>query len=261
MKAVDTGTRVDLKSILFLTDFSQPSEAALPFAIAIAREFAATIHALHVLIPQPYLYMTPQTIPVAIEAQEENAQAEIQRVEAQLTGVPHDVTVVRGVDIWSALEHAIARCSADLIVLGTHGRTGAEKLLLGSAAEEIFRQARVPVLTIGPAVCNGIHNAARFNRVLFATDFSAESLAATRFAVSLAEENQARLVLLHVIRDLGAEAKLSPEAHSVANVMYRLHGLVPKDAELWCRPEAVVEYGEPAERILEAAKPSLRLKK
>ena len=176
MKAVDTGTRVNLKSILFLTDFSQPSEAALPFAIAIAREFAATIHALHVLIPQPYLYMTPQTIPVAIEAQEENAQAEMQRVEAQLTGVPHDVTVVRGVDIWSALEHAIARCSADLIVLGTHGRTGAEKLLLGSAAEEIFRQARVPVLTIGPAVRNGIHNAARFNRVLFATDFSAESL-------------------------------------------------------------------------------------
>ena len=71
MKAVDTGTRINLKSILFLTDFSQPSEAALPFAIAIAREFAATIHALHVLIPQPYLYMTPQTIPVAIEAQEE----------------------------------------------------------------------------------------------------------------------------------------------------------------------------------------------
>ena len=254
MKAVDTGTRVNLKSILFLTDFSQPSEAALPFAIAIAREFAATIHAQHVLIPQPYLYMTPQTIPVAIEAQEENAQAEMQRVEAQLTGVPHDVTVVRGVDIWSALEHAIARCSADLIVLGTHGRTGAEKLLLGSAAEEIFRQARIPVLTIGPAVRNGIHNAARFNRVLFATDFSAESLAATRFAVSLAEENQARLVLLHVICDLGSEPKLSPEAHSVANVMYRLYGLVPKDAELWCRPEAIVEYGEPAERILEAAK-------
>ena len=136
MKAIDTGTRINLKSILFLTDFSQPSEAALPFAIAIAREFAATIHALHVLIPQPYLYMTPQTIPVAIEAQEENAQAEMQRVEAQLTGVPHDVTVVRGVDIWSALEHAIARCSADLIVLGTHGRTGAEKLLLGSAAKK-----------------------------------------------------------------------------------------------------------------------------
>jgi nucleotide-binding universal stress UspA family protein len=83
MKAVDTGTRINLKSILFLTDFPQPSEAALPFAIAIAREFAATIHALHVLIPQPYLYMTPQTIPVAIEAQEENAQAEMQRVEAR----------------------------------------------------------------------------------------------------------------------------------------------------------------------------------
>ena len=253
MKVADTGTRINLKSILFLTDFSQPSEAALPFAIAMARQFEATIHALHVLTPQAYLCMTPQTIPIVIEAQEESAQAEMQRVEAQLTGVPHDVTVVRGVDIWSALEHAIARCSADLIVLGTHGRTGADKLVLGSTAEEIFRQATVPVLTIGPAVRNGIHNAARFNRVLFATDFTAESLAATRFAVSLAEEDQARLVLLHVIRNLGSEAKISPEAYSVANVMYRLYGLVPKDADLWCRPEAVIEYGDPSQRILEAA--------
>jgi len=246
MKAVDTRTRINLKNILFLTDFSQPSEAALPFAIAIAREFASTIHALHVLIPQPYLYMTPETIPLAIEAQEENTQAEMQRVEAQLTGLPHEATVVRGVSIWPALEHAMA--STDLIVLGTHGRTGAQKVLFGSVAEEIFRRARVPVLTIGPGLRKRTHNGARFNRVLFATDFTPESLAATRFAVSLAEEHQARLLLLHVIGDSESEG------HSVANVMYRLSELLPKDAEFWCRPEAVVEYGEPAERIVEAAK-------
>ena len=252
MNPLDTGTRISLNSILFLTDFSEPSEAALPFAIAIAREFGATIHALHVLIPSPYL--TPSTVPVMVELQEENAESKMQRVEAQLTGVPHDAALVRGTDIWSAVEQNIARCSADLIVLGTQGRTGAEKLLLGSVAEEIFRQATIPVLTIGPAVRNGIHNGARFNCVLFATDFSAESAAATPFAVALAEENQARLALVHVIPNLGSGAKLSPEAHSVANVMYRLHGLISEDVELWSRPEAIVEYGDTAERILEAAK-------
>jgi nucleotide-binding universal stress UspA family protein len=253
MKAIET-TRVTLKNILFLTDFSEPSEAALPFAVAIAREFGATIHALHILVPSPYIYTSPGTSSISIAAEEDNAQVEMQHVEARLAGVPHELIVRREVGIWPALERAIADCSADLIVLGTHGRTGAQKLFLGSAAEEILRRVQVPVLTIGPGVRNGTHNGAHFQRVLFATDFTSESVTAARYAVSLAEENQARLILLHVVRGFEADAKTSPKDRSVANIMYRLYSLTPKDAELWCRPEAVVEHGEPAARILEAAK-------
>jgi nucleotide-binding universal stress UspA family protein len=253
MKTVGRGARIALKNILFLTDFSEPSEAALPFAVAIAREFGATVHALHVLLPEPYVYTAPETVAVVIEAQEENAQAEMQRVEGQLEGLPHEVTVARGAGVWPALEQAIAGCSADLIVLGTHGRTGAEKLLLGSVAEEIFRRAQVPVLTIGPWARKGIHNGAHFHRVLFATDFTPDSLAAVPYAISLAQENQARLILLHVTRPRDPDAEYRPDEPSVANALYELHELVPKDAELWCRPEAVLEYGEPATRILEAA--------
>ena len=112
----------------------------------------------------------------------------MQRVESQFAGLSHDAAVVRSVGIWPALEKAISDCNADMIVLGTHGRTGAQKVLLGSAAEEIFRRARVPVLTIGPSVRKNIHNGAHFNRVLFATDFTPESLAAAPYAVSFAEE-------------------------------------------------------------------------
>jgi nucleotide-binding universal stress UspA family protein len=177
----------------------------------------------------------------------------MQRVEAQLTGVPHEVTVVQGVGVWPELEEAIAGCSADLIVLGTHGRTGAQKLLLGSVAEEIFRRSRAPVLTIGPWVRHGVHNGAHFNRVLFATDFTPESLAATPYAISLAQENQALLILLHVIHEREQQIKGQPSETSIANVMHRLLELVPKHAEFWCRPEQVVEFGEPAERILQAA--------
>ena len=254
MKTVETGARIALKNILLLTDFSEPSEAALPFAVAVAREFGATVHALHVLLPEPYVYATPDALAVAIKAQEENAQAEIQRVEAQLTGVAHDVAVVREVGVWPALEQGIAACGADLIVLGTHGRTGAQKLLLGSVAEEIFRRSRVPVLTIGPWARNGIHGAAHFHNVLFATDFTPDSLAAVPYAVSFAQEYQARLTLLHVIRIRDSQAEFQERERSVANTMHELHELVPKDAELWCRPETVVEYGETATRILEAAK-------
>lgn len=254
MNTAGTGARIALKSILYLTDFSEPSQAALPFALAIGREFGATIHALHVLTPTPLICAVPETTAVAIEAQEEFAEAEMQRVETQLEGLPHEAVIMRGFGVWPALEQAIADSHANLLVIGTHGRTGAQKLLMGSVAEEIFRRSPVPVLTIGPWARRELHNAAHFHRVLYATDFSTESLAAAPYAISLAQENEARLILLHVVHDHGHEIESPQNVASVANLMYELHEIVPKDAELWCRPEGVVEYGEPAARILEAAK-------
>jgi nucleotide-binding universal stress UspA family protein len=246
--------RISLKNILFLTDFSEPSEAALPFAISIARAYGAKVHGFHVLLPTPSVYMTPELTVTAIEAEEENAQANLERLESQLAGVQHESSVERGIGVWPSVERAIKDSHIDLVVLGTHGRTGARKLLLGSVAEEIFRRSTIPVLTIGPGVHTQAHNDARFRCVLFATDFSPHSLAAWPYAVSLAQENQARLVLLHVVSEgkisgaemLGEVPKGSP--------LSRLNALLPKEAELWCRPEAAVEYGDPAARILEEAK-------
>jgi nucleotide-binding universal stress UspA family protein len=249
-----TGTRIALKNILYLTDFSEASQAALPFAVAMAREFGGTIHALHVMMPEALTYMSPDTIGIAIEAQEEAADAGMRRVGAQLNGAAHDVSVMRAASVWQAVEQAIADCETDLIVLGTQGRTGVPKLLMGSIAEEIFRRSPVPVLTIGPWARGGAHNAAQFHRVLFATDFSAEAVAASGYAISLAEEHAARLILLNVIHERVPDSDAGRVQTSVAHVMYELHEIVPQNAELWCRPEAVVEHGDPAARILEVAR-------
>jgi nucleotide-binding universal stress UspA family protein len=175
MKTAGANTRVTLKNVLFLTDFSEPSEAALPFAVAIAREYGAKVHALHVLTPTPYVYSTPDWTVATIGRPEESAQAEIARVGAQLAGLPHETMIERGFEVWPTLEQAMGRCEADIIVLGTDGRTGAQKFILGSVAEEIFRRSSVPVVTIGPGAHSGTHNGAEFHRVLFATDFTPES--------------------------------------------------------------------------------------
>jgi len=249
----ELGTRVALKNILFLTDFSEPSQTALPFALALAREYGAVIHALHILLPEPYSYATPETTAAALDAQEDTAREEMQRVDAELSGLPHQVTLVRGVSVWEQVEQAIRDTDADVIVLGTHGRTGAQRLLLGSVAEEIFRHSEVPVMTIGPGVRKGMHSGARFRRVLFPTDFSAESLAGAPYAISLAQENEARLTLLHVVPAPKRESETALAAAAVSVAMHRLHDMVPPEAELWCRPETVVEFGEAAEQILRTA--------
>jgi nucleotide-binding universal stress UspA family protein len=235
-----------------LTDFSQPSEAALPFAVSVAREYGAKVYAFHVLIPAVYTYTTPETAAVALEAQEDDAQANMQRVNAQLTGLAHETVVERNTGVWPAVEAAIKEYAIDLIVVGTHGRTGAQKLLMGSVAEEIFRRSHVPVLTIGPSEKHGAHRGARFHHVLFATDFSEDSLAAASYALSMAQENEARLTLLHVMKEPEVSDKAAEDRISSAN--FRLHEIVPQAAESWCRPDAVVRFGTAAERILDLAK-------
>jgi len=240
MTTIQLGTRIALKNILYLTDFSTSSAVALPFAIAIAHSHGAGVHALHVLTPP-----IPEACRDAIRADEELANAEMLKVDAQLTGVEHDTAVMRSADLWSALEPFVKGNKVDLIVLGTHGRTGLQKLLLGSFAEEIFRRSSVPVLTVGPSVRKSAHASSHFRSVLFATDFSAPSSAAAPLAISLAEENGADLVLLNVMPE--------SDTRDRAVVLAHLFDLVPNDARLQCQPFAVVHYGNAADRILQTA--------
>lgn len=244
---------VQLKNLLYVTDFSQASEAALPFAIALARRYDATVHALHVLTPTPYGGGGFALSGVAFEAETEAALAAMQQVETQLTNVKHHVLLERAVDVWAGVEQVTQDTAADLIVLGTHGRTGAERLLLGSVAEYIFRRSPLPVLTVGPAVRTSTHRGGRFHRILFATDYSPASLAAAPYAVSLAENNDARLLLLHVAPRIEAGKNDRKSDQSVAELIQGLYDTVPANVQLSVPAEVAIQYGDPADRIIEAA--------
>lgn len=240
MTTTQVGTRIRLNNILYLTDFSDSSGVALPFAIVIARNYGATVHALHVLTPA-----IPEACSKAIHADEDLANAEMRKVSLRLADVAHDATVTRGAALWPVLEAVISRDNIDLIVVGTRGRTGFQKLLLGSVAEEILRRSTVPVLTIGPDISKSASADGHFRSVLFATDFSASSLSTTPFAISLAEETQAELVLLNVL----PQSDLTHHAVALA----RLMDLLPSDSRMQCQPIAIVRYGEAADCILETA--------
>lgn len=253
MTTMQANKRIVLKNILFLTDFSESSATAIPFATSIARAYGSVVHALHVLLPSAYTYMTPDVAGTLLDDQEDRARAEMQRVESELVGLPRETIIERGSAVWPVLSQVLKEREVDLIVLGTHGRTGAQKLPLGSSAEEVFRRARVPVLTIGPAVKTGAHSGGKFRCVLFATDFNAVSVVAAPYAISLAQENQARLILLHVLPTPKPGKAARPVEPSVAEAMHQLELLVPQDAELWCRLEPTVSHGEPGREILATA--------
>jgi nucleotide-binding universal stress UspA family protein len=246
-------SRIDVRNILFLTDFSEPSDVALPYATSLARGYRAQVLALHVLLPKPSDHATVEQGAAYLDSMEQRAAASMARVDSQLAGVKHETITLYDSSLWSAVRKFIDDGKADLIVTGTHGRTGVRGFLDGSVAEEIFRRADVPVLVVGPLAPGESHEAGRFHRVLFATDFSPESEHAGPFAVSIAEENESKLLLLHVLRERRPTSPRPDVSDSVANVMHLLNAIVPSDAQFWCRPEAAVRFGDPAAAILEAA--------
>jgi nucleotide-binding universal stress UspA family protein len=251
MKAVQARTRIALKNILFATDFSTAAHAAVPFAIQIARRYGAKVYGIHVNRFDDYTSATPNAWAAMAEAREREIKEQTQLLEKELKGIEHEVVIGEG-NVWEAVSNLIQQKQIDLIVIGTRGRTGFEKVFLGSVAEGILRQAPCPVLTVGPHVTLQPEKAAEMREILYATDLATDFPAAAPYAISLAQENQAHLALLYVIENPKTGELVQPTQVAEAKVR-KLRELVPQEADLWCVPKYFVEQGIPAEKILEAA--------
>src|SRR5262249_15844602 len=131
--------RVILRNILYATDFSRAAENALRYAGALAKSFGAKLYALHVQEPENYA-LPPELWRSAEQARQEQMQALRNTMTLAFPGVWSDAIVGEG-GLWSALALTVEKHQIDLIVLGTRGRTGVGKLVLGSQAEEILRRA------------------------------------------------------------------------------------------------------------------------
>jgi nucleotide-binding universal stress UspA family protein len=251
MKAVAVRNRIQIKNILYATDFSQTAAAALPFAAEIAQRFGAKLYAVHAKTPENYALPVTEVWPVANALVERETQELRATLHSKFPTVESDVLIGEG-GVWAVVEAAAEEKKADLIVLGTSGREGIGKFILGSVAEDILRRAMCPVLTVGPHAPNNPPREAKFKRIVYATDFGYGSAFAAAYAVALAQEHQAHLTLLHVIDHPKAGELVGPEELEAAAIE-RLRSLVPGEAELWCEPRTMVRHGAVSEKILEVA--------
>jgi len=255
-----------LRNILFATDFSPVSEIALPYATAICRRFGGTLHAAHVLSDASLLLMAGGVDYVSMGTLYEDAQNEAMDKLKQLSASYGDIAhcnYVRHGQVWTNLALLVEENKIDLIVVGTHGRTGFGKLLLGSVAEDILRHAPCPVLTVGPnipdygrmPVFSGKERdlapiELELRQIVFATNFAQNAALVAQSAVSLAEEFRARLTLLHVMEDY---TQLGSRPGPIEDSMRRLRELIPEKLALQYLPEPLVEFGSAPERILKIA--------
>jgi nucleotide-binding universal stress UspA family protein len=196
---------MEIRSILCPTDFSEFSRHAFDHALAIAKLYHSTITLLHVCpvtpgaVYAPGIGVAPASLltvadrDVALAAMHRFAEMEAGR------GASLAFAVAEGNPANEILEHARTMGSS-LLVMGTHGRSGFERLLLGSVTEKVLRKASCPVLTV-PRRAPDVVPApgAWFKTILCAVDFSESSSEALTYAISLADQSGGRLTVVHVI--------------------------------------------------------------
>jgi nucleotide-binding universal stress UspA family protein len=257
--------KVSFRRILFATDFSEASQRALPYAIAIARHYGSAISIVHALGREPRISVPLEATPRELDRPLIEAEREMKQLakDVHLSEILHSTTVAHG-PVWDVLASIIQREKIDLLVVGTHGRGGVKKLVLGSVAEQVLRRALCPVLTIGKNVALG---GLPFQSILFATDFGRPATHALPYAVSLAEEYGSELTLLHMVPPtpvlqvgLGAFAPAPYAAEELGEwqdaarklAARKLHQLAVPETRLAHKPEYVVGSDFVPEGILEA---------
>jgi nucleotide-binding universal stress UspA family protein len=249
------------RSILIATDFSEASEKALRYSLALARFYGSKLRLAHVVSSLGLTMAGPDAIAACEEAASREA-ADLEHSLIQtgaLAGIQHKFIVRQG-ELWPELREIIRQERTDLLVVGTHGRHSLAKLLFGSIAEQIFRQADCPVLTFGPHTDGRpwFGTSSTHRTFLFATDFGPASLHGLPQAIAAANQFAAKLAFLSIVPAAPSstdEALTDWQEDARMRTLQQLAELAD-DAGLDLRPELYAEFesGRPVSgKILETA--------
>ncbi len=255
--------RVQLKRIICATDFSDVSKRAIPYAVAIADEYKAKLYVCHIVsLPSTAAY--GEILFDLVDNQKREVAYAHQQIKEMLQG--HEIEWEPLVQIGhtaDTITQLAEDVQADLVVAATHGRSGIKRLVLGSVAERLIRILPCPMLIIPPPQPPAVDAKLpefKPDKILIGCDFSAVSLLAFQLGLSLAQEFQAELHLVHVIappvyrnyNKASSEGdETSPELRRFLNE--RLEKMLPEDARNWCRAQTVLLEGKPDEKLIEYA--------
>jgi nucleotide-binding universal stress UspA family protein len=259
---------IEIRRILCPIDFSDYSRRALDHAIAIARWYEATVTVLHVFSTAPVAAAGPGSVvlqPIVLTAVDRGQLLADTKAFAETESAPGitiEAEVREGNTAAEILEQATSM-KADLLVIGTHGRSGFERLLLGSVAEKVLRKASCPVMTVPRRLPDAVPaGPVLYKRILCPVDFSESSLHALKYAISMAQEADGRLTVLHVVAH---EFEYEPDiAYATSmriddflkqreEVLRRRLQEIIAGAPEFCTVESLITRGKPRSEVLRVA--------
>lgn len=254
---------IEFKQIICPVDLSDSSVRAFAHAAAIAQWYDAQLTVLHVVPTFEPIQMRGDLgdpVRVITPMPREQVLEEMSRTLNLAAVSPRATPIAEAGDPQSTIiDQAISK-KADLIVMGTHGRRGFKRLLLGSVTEAVLREAPCPVLTV-PQAPASVSEAVTFKRILCPIDFSPSALQALGFALDLARQADGRVTLLHVVEWLAEEEPRAsthfsvPEyrRYMVEDAQERLRNLVADESRTWVEIDDLVVFGRAHREILRSA--------
>ncbi len=255
---------VEFKRILCPVDLSELSVRTLAYAGAIASRYDAHLTALHVVPSFTGMDVQTGLEPVSLVypvSRDEVLEQLRQTVAAAGLGEGTVALMAEAGEAAATVVDQALATRADLLVMGTHGRSGFDRFFLGSVTEKVLRKAPCPVLTVPPHAPATPPAEVALRTILCPVDFSAAALEAFGFALDLARRSDASVVLVHAIEFLAEEEPLEtahfnvPEFRSylLTDARQRLESLVSGEPRLNRGVRTVVVVGRAHHGILHIA--------
>ena len=274
--------RIQPQKIMCAMDFSDYSSTILSYSVALCKEFCAKLFLCHVVMEVPIILGTSDTSLDPLELQNLHNQAAFENLEkmAKDLPVPHELIIAKG-DAADEITRIAKKEKIDIVVTATQGQSAMTRLLIGSVTEKLIKTIHCPLFilhtqkhTFTPSPNHGI----KIDKILVGCDFSPDSRLAFDYGISLAQEFQASLHLVHVIKptealDLkqdnslditpGDYYRLTASRHYLEmppekrqdklrkireiknRLTQQLHRMVPEESRHWCTPETILLDGEP----------------
>lgn len=239
----------EIRSVVVSTDLSEASVAPLRYARLLADKFGASLTVTFsdvTTYPVDMFADSPVVFAAAVDEEHEKLRREIEtRVREWLGGRPYEVLVVAGQPAGMILHVAQMR-HADLIVMGTHGRRGWRRALLGSVAEAVLHSTSVPVLTVGSRLREQTPAIRKIVCPVNLTDVARDAL---KFATQLAAAFDAELVVLHAIEEDG-RSRLAADEERMRHEA-RVRNWIDAGTQGLCSYRELVLRGSAAARVLD----------
>ena len=239
------------KFILCPTDFSELATLALRYGMRLANCFGAQLMILYAdpFSPPPYFTSGQvEDLSKEIERSKGRAREYLIRYVKEHVGDPPEtaeMVVVQNEPV-PAIMDAAEQGGADLIVMGTHGRSDFRRFLLGSVAEKILHETKRPVLTVREKRKGGTASKVSIQHVLCPVNYTAVAFKALEHAVAVSKCFEAELLVLHVIEPHAADVTDQGE-HA------RLCSWIPDETRARCSLKEIIRRGDAAEQIIEMA--------
>lgn len=246
-------TGICFERILVATDFSPAAAHALKTAIDVAQLFHSRLYLVHA--SEMLVFASADAGPLPIEVLNANLDAaraivaDLVHADPRLEALQPEIVVNYATPV-DLINEVAREEKIDLIIVGSHGAAGVERLALGSVAEAVLRKSSCPVLIVGP---HSRIESDPFCSILFTTDLATTSLRAAQYAAALAEGESGKLTVLHVVDQHSPWPFLKAKAACDISEKQQLEELLPADIRRHCKERVRVEYGDPAKVITQVA--------